>query len=496
MSRSRDILLYIAGQIFQQGVIFGTSVMVARWLGPKDFGLLSLTRSIYYILLILAPLGLDFSLFRHIAQYDSDPSRINSQIALLRVIVGCVTGTVLVLTYLLFGHLVEIWVYPYPHFSVYLSLTLLALPVAADIAILGAVCRARHQPATQVLTSSYLQPAARLSFIVLFLSLGYGLAGVLIGQVIGTLIASVTLSVTLRYRNRRQYPNRHKLSHADVVNVGDLLRDSKWLALSLLVYGMLRFVDVMILGIFRSSAEVGEYAAISAVAQVIQFFPQSLSQTLGADVARHFSLSNLGAMKATLSSYLRHASILAAPVFAGVVAFGPWLDLVFGQRFAFKPDVTLSLAAGCYISAVLGPMGFSLSMTGRHRLEFVLLSTGTAITIGGCLVATPVLGAFGTALAVALGYLLVNAVRAILVYRIYQIFVGSWRDILPSAVALAVAFATREVGVMVLGRSFPSLIVLCIIYSGLCAGVFWLALLQNAEKSFLVSRFSALRGAN
>jgi putative peptidoglycan lipid II flippase len=271
-----------------------------------------------------------------------------------------------------------------------------------------------------------------------------------------------------------------------------LVRDSKWLAFSVLVYGMLRFVDVMILGAYRPAVEVGEYAAISAVAQIIQFVPQSLSQTLGADVAKLFSVGNIAGLKRTLSNYLRQASLLSAPVFAGVVAFGPWLDLLFGARFLFRQDMTLSLALGFFIAAVLGPMGFSLSMTGRHRLEFGLVLTGTVAALAGCVAATQAFGALGTASTVACGYLVINGVRAILVQRIYRFFVGRWSDLLPPVIALAIALLVREVGAATLGRNLASLIVLGIVYLAVCGIVFWVLLLHHEEKSRLAARLPAI----
>jgi O-antigen/teichoic acid export membrane protein len=491
MNRSREVVVYVVGQVFQQAVVFSSSIIVARWLGPGDFGILGLTRSIYYVVLMLAPLGLDISLLRHIAQHEDEPVRINRQITVLRLLVSGATCATVLLTFLLFGPLVERGVYHYPEFALFLTLTVLALPPAADLAVLGAVCRARHHPETQVLASVYLQPAARFVLIVLFLYLGQGLAGVLVAQVIGTVIASVTLGTIILFRNRRTFPGAHRLVQADWSMLRLLIRDSKWLAFSVLIYGMLRFVDVMILGVYRPAAEVGEYAAISAVAQIIQFIPQSLSQTLGADVARLFAAGNFAGLKSTLSNYLRHASLLSAPVFAGVVAFGPWLDLLFGHRFVFRQDMTLSLALGFYIAAVLGPMGFSLSMTGRHRLEFGLLLTGTLLTIAGCVAATQQFGALGTASAVACGYFVINGVRAILVQRIYRFFIGKVADLLPPVIALAIAFLVREGGAVALGRSLPSLIALGFVYLMVCGGAFWVLLLRDDEKSHLAARLPA-----
>ena len=197
-------------------------------------------------------------------------------------------------------------------------------------------------------------------------------------------------------------------------------------------------------------------------------------------------------IRETLSKYLREASLLSAPIFGGIAIFGPWLDLVFGHRFHFDPMITLALALGYYISAVLGPMGYSLSMTGRHRLEFGLLCGGATLIVALCVIVTPLYGALGTALVIAAGYLAINGARAVLVQRVYHFFVGSPGDLVPPLLSLGLAFLFREFGQKLLGRSVGSMVVLLAVYLVGCFAGYWMFLFKENELRFFRSRFSRL----
>ena len=74
VTRGRDAGLYAGGLLFQQVTAFVVGVAAARWLGPQGYGQVSLARAIYGLAVILAPLGLDLSLLRHLAQVDAPRS--------------------------------------------------------------------------------------------------------------------------------------------------------------------------------------------------------------------------------------------------------------------------------------------------------------------------------------------------------------------------------------------------------------------------------------
>jgi O-antigen/teichoic acid export membrane protein len=262
------------------------------------------------------------------------------------------------------------------------------------------------------------------------------------------------------------------------------------MALSVLVYSVLRNMDILILGKLEASAVVGQYAALSTLAQLIQIFPQAFSQTLGPTVARLHLSGNITEMRAELLRYLRSASLLAGPVAACIAMFSPWFDLVLGRSFQFSTSVSSTLAAGYFISAVLAPMGYSLSMTGYHRQEFMVLLGGTVLTALLCWFGGTHAGSLGVATAILLGFLFINLTRGILVYLIHRFVLFDRRLFQPVLISILIAVSGRLAADQylpyLLAPRFMVVLGVCLLI--FCA--FWLLVFTQAERLFLKKKIN------
>ena len=194
-----------------------------------------------------------------------------------------------------------------------------------------------------------------------------------------------------------------------------ILREAVWMALSLLLYGVMRFLDVLVVGNLVSVKAAGEYAALSSIAQVIQIYPTAMSQTLGAEIATMYAAGDVGAIRDVLRRYVTLAALVAGYLAAGVAVFGTQLDLLFGPEFQFTSTLSVLLAVGWFVSGVLSPLGYALSMTGRHRTETLILGGSVVVTVLLLIYLTTVFGAAGAALAVAVGFGITNFARCLAV---------------------------------------------------------------------------------
>ena len=483
MTRARDAGLYAGGLLFQQVTAFVVGVAAARWLGPQGYGQVSLARAIYGVAVILAPLGLDLSLLRHLGGSGADRSAKLAQVARLRRITLAVNLAVLAGVALFVGPWLQAHLYRRPGFALDLAVAFTALPFAADLAVLTAACRALDRVAQASLASLYLQPVVRTAALGLLLALGLGARGVLAATAIGVAGADLALG-TLLTRRKGEPGGEPPAPHA-AGPAPRLFGYSGWMAAMLLTYGGLKLVDVLVLGHFRPAREVGDYAVVSAIAQLICLYPTALSQTLGPTVARFYAEGDRAAVRRDLARYLRLSSLACAPLFAGVAVFGSWLDLLFGSRFRFDPTLCLALALGAYVSGVLGPMSVSLSMTGRHRLEFAILLTGALASLAGCILLAPRYGGTGVACATLGGYVLVNGARTAVSARIMGGSDMAWSDIAAPAACWLLAMAWRGLAERLGGHDWPTAMLTA---GGLLASyamLYGLGLLSTEEKAHL-----------
>jgi stage V sporulation protein B len=472
MAKVRDVGLYFGGTLLNQGVSFFTGVLVARWLGPAGYGVLSIVRNIYGVAAIFAPLGLDLALLRHFGENKGDWRRSVAELSRFRALVSIVNLAVVGLIALFGAKFLEVHVFHQPDMAVLLVLAFLALPFAGDLGVLTATLRGMERTDLQNIIALWVQPLIRGGLIALVFLLHGGLRGVVLTTAVGAAITDLLMHVVLvRHIRAKDYVGE-RLAPADRARLLNVMEYSVWLALMLFAYNALRNMDILVLGRFRPPAEVGQYAALSTIAFTIQIFPQALGQTLTPRVARAYASNDFPQMRYELSSYFRRALLLSTPLFVGIAAFGPWLDLLFGPKYHFSPTLSVNLAFAYLVSGCLGPLGSSLTMSGRHRLEFVILIVGSLAALGLCLLLIPRYGANGAALATTVGYLFINTVRAGVSARFMGGLDIRWIDLAIPGVCLAAALALARLLDAILPHSFGSavagglalVIVLALIY--------------------------------
>lgn len=477
VSRS-DVAVVSLGQVFQQVVTMALGVAIARILGADGYGTINLLRAIVAGFATVAPLGLDVALLKYCGRHHVDSADVLATVRRLRQVALGLNLAVAAIVGIGFGGLLERHVFQLPDFQRLLVLTLLGLPAAAEIGITNAIYKARGRPGTFALLTLYLQPAARVVLVGIVVLISPSVLAMVVINTIQPLVSLIGFAFAERAHRRRLPPEPP--AGTSWSEVGNVLRESGWMALNLLAYAMMRFIDITMLGGFVSASEVGAYAALGTVSQIVQVYPISASQTLGPRIARLYHEGDLAGIRRAFGDYIQTASIVASFIFAGIAGFGDELDLVFGPSFHFQPEVCLMVPLGHLISATLAPTGFALSMTGRHKAELGILSAGCVLLVGLCLVLIPRFGPVGAAAAVALSFVVLQLVRFGYVAKVLGFVPGSPRDLLPPVVGLALAYGARW-GVDALGpRTLPLLILGCLLYAALFAAACLLVLFTPA----------------
>jgi O-antigen/teichoic acid export membrane protein len=239
---------------------------------------------------------------------------------------------------------------------------------------------------------------------------------------------------------------------------------------------------------------VGSYTALGSVAQLVSVWPIAASQTLGPNISRYYHAGDYAAVRKTLNDYIHFASVVSGFLFAGVAAFGDHLDLLFGPSFHFSPLIAFLMPLGYLLSATLGPTGFALSMTGRHRVELLVLIVGGATLTALCFVLIPTYQDVGAAAAVCLSFTLVNVLRFLWVGRTLGFIPGRIADFAPPIIATVLAFGIKLGILAYLPRTLSALMLGCVLYALAYAGVAYKFLLGENGRA-KVHALRGLRGA-
>lgn len=479
---SRGATVIIAGgMVTQQLLVFATSILTARHLGVENFGVLTILKGLQTAALLVTPIGFDLSLLKYGGVLATNQVAYRSLYIRARGIVLLINTLLTLLFYFFLAQFILGTTVGNQDASRYALITFVGVSAAADMQLMNAILRARHRPAIFSLVSAYLVPTARIILIGIgFFFLDAGLEYVIYVNSIVFIVGALLLSLierTILFEKASSFSGDFR-----TVRYSTFLAESAWMALSLVTYGGMRFLDVLFLGAFVSTRAAGEYGALSMIAQVIQIYPMAISQTIGPDIAALHKNGDFKGIEDRLRQYRRNAGLVSGFLFGGIAAFGDKLDLVFGPDFAFSYPLSLTLAAGWFIGALYSPMGYALSMGGLHRLESLILNVGAVLLVTLLYVLIDQLASVGAALAVLVGFLFINITRARLVSRIFNITIFEVGDFVPAMVFLAIggvlSFAL-EVSHL---RSILPATLACILYTILCAYVGHHAFLTESER--------------
>jgi O-antigen/teichoic acid export membrane protein len=464
-----ETAVVMGGQIVQLVVGVATSTLIARMLNADGYGIVNLLRTILIMVATVSPLGLDAALLKYCGRGDADDPRKTAVILQLRLIAFAASSAVVLAIGLCATLGLFSGIYRFAEIDSLFFVTFLALPFATDIGILVAVYRAKGRARRYAIIGPYLQSALRLALVPLAAVFSPHVETIVWINTAQYAMTAVLLMIDMRRGDRVGPPQAP--APADVAHggAGEVLRESVWMCSSLFIYSLMRSADIMFLGASASAASVGEYAALAMVAQLIAVFPIAASQSLGPNISRAYHLGDHAGVKKELDRYLQKAAPVSAFIFGGVAVFGQRLDLVFGQSFHFGPAICLLLPLGQVLSATLAPMGFALSMTGRHRAENAILMVGGVILIALCALLVPAYGAVAAAASVAFTFFCVNVMRFVMVVRVIGATPGRWLDLAPAPLALALAALSKYFGDVIGGRDLPTTFFACCVYSLLFA---------------------------
>jgi O-antigen/teichoic acid export membrane protein len=233
-----------------------TFFVLARWIGPERYGLFTLSLSILALLLLFANFGFGSSITRYIAHYlitSRDRVRGVVQSGLL---LGTGAGLLVGVACIIVAPYVARW-YSMSELGVLLRMGALFIFLEAGRGVLEAVFRGFQDFRTPAVVSLVSRP---LQMILVLEAVRYGLGveGAVAGVVLGRLIAYLLLLGGLRSVRSFRTPE----AQGRPVFVPALKEVTSYalpVALYAFVFYLYTDVDLLILGYFTSSEQVGHY---------------------------------------------------------------------------------------------------------------------------------------------------------------------------------------------------------------------------------------------
>ncbi|MEO1286589.1 MAG: polysaccharide biosynthesis C-terminal domain-containing protein [Chloroflexota bacterium] len=184
-------------------------------------------------------------------------------------------------------------------------------------------------------------------------------------------------------------------------------------------------IDVLILGIWVNSSDIGIYAVARRLSNLALFVPLIFDIVIPPKYAvlyankAHESLQNLVSSSAQLMTI---AAIFVCTPFI----FIPRLFLgIYGEQFVDGALVLVIISIGQFINVATGLMGRLLIMTGHEHLERTNTVGNFLLYLALNIALIPQYGILGAAIAVSIAVILKSIITSYLVWLKLDIFI--WR---------------------------------------------------------------------
>jgi len=388
-----------------------TSVVLARTLGPKEYGLYSYAITVAAFLTIFATFGLPDFLTRQVSIYQT-----NGDFLYVKRLFRWSFIVVLIGTTILFSvpFIISFLNVPLPDslsFELFVF-ALVAVPLMSLLAVLSSVLRGLKLVLLAQMANGIIRPLVLLILvIVLFLIFegGANAKTAIVCQLISLLIAFVVCFFFVI--------NATKEKNTNNCNLGD----KRWLLdlLPFFLIGLLQIinsrVDILVLGFFRESTSVGNYQVSLRLAELVSFILISVNGVFAPVVAELKTKNDLVMLQKMVTKSVRWVTCLALPLCLALFVFSTEiLEFLFGSEYVAGDNALRIFVVGQFVNCLMGSVALLLNMSGHQSDTLRVTGLSAIINISLSLLLVPMYGINGAAIASVVSLVVWNVLLSFL----------------------------------------------------------------------------------
>ena len=351
------------------------SIIVARVYGAEMVGIVAVVNSFLMLTSIFTVLGTDTSILRLIPEHLTKHSPRSAFMVYRKTqyLVICASLAMGAFFFLVAGPIAD-RVFVKPHLTFYFSLSAVFI-VFRSLMLLNtsAVRGLRH---IRMFAFMQMLPQAGNLFLLL-------LIGVLISKKDVPVYAQLGAYALagLAGWGIMTHDFKRKVGANDEVHP---LRSREILSISLPMFmtAAMAFIigetGVLLLGVFRSEAEVGHYAIAVKLATMTSFILTAINSMAAPKFSELFHSGKIDELFHVAKKSAKLIFWSTTPILLGFAVFGkPVLRIVFGSGFVVAYPALVLLVVGQFVNSISGATGYFMNMTGHQAvLRNIMLVVG------------------------------------------------------------------------------------------------------------------------
>ena len=439
----------LLGLLCRIGLLFLTELIAARYLGPSRYGLLTWGITVISLVSMFTMLGLNSAARRFVPIY-----RQQGEAALLS---GLLRGaTVLTASGGFVGMLVlyaaaeplSLQVLGNPKELPILEVLVIALPFWNLQKTFLALTAGFKRTWVKVMTEDIFVPLGFLTVVSLAALTDHGPRAIAIGYVIVYVVSALIAGLGLRFGTQA----RQAYTVKPLFQTKKLLGFSWPLILTETLGKATGVVDILLVGILASSADVGVYRVASDLSVTMSVVLMCFGYLYLPTAAEHFARGDIPGWRALNTRIARWVMLVSFPIAAGLfLQSADVLQVVYGANYSAAAPVLKILALGYFVHAMVGFTGSNLVVSGKTRLQLVAHLLALAARIAVAVTLIPRAGVVGAALATVAGILVANGFNLLVTVRHYGMHPFT-RSYLRTLAILIVTAVLVHLGIVAVGE--------------------------------------------
>ena len=403
MTRSSALLSRFRAELLGQVIVAISgallTILLARLLGPDDYGLLFLAISVFGILELFTKLGIAKSAARYISEYkEQKPSQIRH---IIKTSIALNFLTIILVSFVLFVSYQQLaTLIGEPDLAPFLLLGILYLIFGTLAKYVRYVLQGFEDIESAAIIHA-LDRGSRLFFAVGFVVLGYGAFGALSGYILSFAIATALgfwLIYGRYYRNWEQSPIEKGLRRRIAEYTVPLTATSTANVLD-------KRVDTVLVGVFLSPVAVGYYTISKQVIKFIEKPVEALGFALSPTYGSEKANNNIKRAAQIYETALVNSLLLYVPAAAGLVLVAePLVKLAFGGEYLNAVPVLQVFGLYAVLQAVTKITSNGLDFLGRARERAIVKGVTSVLNVILNIILIPTIGVVGAAIATVITY--------------------------------------------------------------------------------------------
>ncbi|MDL5361200.1 oligosaccharide flippase family protein [Halalkalicoccus sp. NIPERK01] len=359
MDLSRSALKIFLAKGGNAVVFFAGITVFARELGPTQIGIFFLFQTVLGLTTVVADFGVRGALEKRLSEGQQPATMLATALALKVVTIVGAAG----LIFLIRPYLNQ---YLGGEFAVYLVIAL-TIQEFADLFIQAVRGELR------VGETAIIEFAREVVWVVsglVLVAAGYGVMGLIYGLILGSTTAACWAFVKLET----------KVGRPAELSAWSLYDYAKYYFLSSVSGQVYQWMDVAIIGLFLTYADVGAYEVAWEVTLLVLLVSKTLSITLFPQMSQWSSEAAVSRIEAVVPEAIGVALFLSIPAFVGVFVLNyEVLATIFGSEYTIAAGVLVVLMVEKVFQSVNDVLGSTLR--GIDRVDLVARAVVVTIAI-------------------------------------------------------------------------------------------------------------------